>query len=108
MYGRPFGKSRCHGWAAGPAMLLPVLALGAEPVDDGWRTFRVDPLAGIADTEAVIPLSGGDLVVRVRGDACVAEVPAGHALVDAEARHEGPVTVHRRLDGGTWTIGGRG
>lgn len=95
MYGRPFGKSRCHGWSAGPAALLPQLALGVEPLEDGWRTFAVDPLPGCVDTEAVVSLPGGDLVVRVIGGRCTIEVPGGHALIDARGRHEGPVVVER-------------
>lgn len=95
MYGRPFGKSRCHGWSAGPAALLPLLALGVEPLEDGWRSFAVDPLPGVGDVEAAVPLAGGDLVVQLLDGRCTVAVPAGHALVDPTGRHEGPAVVVR-------------
>ncbi|OPZ84428.1 MAG: Bacterial alpha-L-rhamnosidase [bacterium ADurb.Bin429] len=36
----------CHGWAAGPAYLLPAYVLGMQPVDAGWREARFAPHPG--------------------------------------------------------------
>ena len=33
----------CHGWAAGPAFLLPAYILGVEPTTRGWDTVRIHP-----------------------------------------------------------------
>ena len=42
-YGRPFGKSLCHVWSAGPVFLFPMCFMGVEPVEDGWSRFKVEP-----------------------------------------------------------------
>lgn len=82
MYGRPFGMSRCHAWASGPAAALPELVLGLRPTGPGWRTARADPLLGdLAWAAAVVPVPGGDLTVVASADGrVVVEVPAGHTL----------------------------
>lgn len=36
----------CHGWAAGPAMLLPAYVLGVQPVAGGWRETLFSPSPG--------------------------------------------------------------
>lgn len=82
MYGRPFGMSRCHGWASGPAAALPELVLGLRPTAPGWRTAVAAPRLGdLAWAAAVVPVPGGDLMVTATADGrVVVEVPAGHAL----------------------------
>ena len=36
-YDRPYGRSLCHAWSAGPCQLLPETVLGICPIADGWR-----------------------------------------------------------------------
>lgn len=36
----------CHGWAGGPAYLLPAFVLGVQPVARGWQTTRFAPNPG--------------------------------------------------------------
>ncbi|HEY3418332.1 MAG TPA: alpha-L-rhamnosidase C-terminal domain-containing protein, partial [Armatimonadota bacterium] len=36
----------CHGWAGGPAYLLPAYVLGVQPVDAGWGSVRIAPHPG--------------------------------------------------------------
>ena len=36
----------CHGWAAGPAYLLPAFVLGLQPLEAGWRAARFAPHPG--------------------------------------------------------------
>ncbi len=36
----------CHGWAAGPAYLLPAYVLGLQPVGAGWSKVRMNPHPG--------------------------------------------------------------
>ena len=38
--------SFCHGWAGGPAYLLPSYVLGLRPVAPGWREATVEPHVG--------------------------------------------------------------
>jgi len=36
----------CHGWAGGPAYLLPAYVLGVQPIAPGWSVVAVDPHPG--------------------------------------------------------------
>ncbi|MDL5351812.1 alpha-L-rhamnosidase C-terminal domain-containing protein [Microbacterium sp. zg-YB36] len=94
MYGRPFGKSLCHAWSAGPAALLPELVLGIRPLTDGWRRSTVDPCLGALQwAAAVTPTPFGDVVVDARPDRLQVEVPAGTTLVHGAAEYPGPARV---------------
>lgn len=78
MYGRPFGKSLCHGWGAAPAALLPEIALGLRPLDPGWRTVQVNPQLGDLEwAAAVVPTPHGDLVVTASRNGLHIEAPPG-------------------------------
>ncbi|WP_131333460.1 alpha-L-rhamnosidase C-terminal domain-containing protein [Schaalia vaccimaxillae] len=82
MYGRPFGKSLCHGWSSGPAELLPSLVLGATPLSPGWREFTVDPLLGELEwASAVIPTATGDICVVATHNRLDVDIPEGVELV---------------------------
>ncbi|GGI45048.1 hypothetical protein BCL57_000766 [Agromyces flavus] len=99
MYGRPYGRSLCHAWSAGPAAILPEAVLGVRPLADGWSRFEVAPrLGGLDWASAVIPLPVGDLVVRVDADRVSVDVPAGTALVRGDRVDHGPTVVE-------WPIG---
>lgn len=94
MYGRPFGRSRCHAWASGPAAILPEAVLGLRPLDDGWVRFEVRPELGDLDwAAAVVPVAGGDIVVVAEGAAVTVHVPAGAVLVREGHAVPGPSTV---------------
>jgi hypothetical protein len=81
MYGRPFGKSLCHAWSAGPLALLPELVLGIRPLEDGWAAFEVDPRLGeLAWARAVVPVPGGDIVVDASPGRTIVDVPPGTVL----------------------------
>ncbi|MFL0565952.1 hypothetical protein ACH0CG_09330 [Microbacterium sp. 179-I 1D1 NHS] len=98
MYGRPFGKSLCHAWAAGPVALLPRLILGVTPSADGWREFTVDPdVADVGWAGAVIPAPTGDIIVFADERELKVIVPEGSTLVQEGERHVGPTTVTRRV-----------
>lgn len=100
MYGRPFGRSLCHAWSAGPAALLPEAVLGLRPLADGWARFEVAPrLAGLEWAAAVVPAPTGDIVVRADAGTrrVEVEVPAGTALVRGERIEHGPAVVEWAL-----------
>ncbi|RXZ50055.1 alpha-L-rhamnosidase C-terminal domain-containing protein, partial [Agromyces binzhouensis] len=81
MYGRPFGRSLCHGWSAGPAAVIPEAVLGLRPLDDGWSRFEVEPRLGELDwASAVVPTPHGDLVVHADLTGTTVCVPGGAAL----------------------------
>lgn len=99
MYGRPFGKSLCHAWSAGPAAVLPHVILGLEPISDGWREFRIDPSLGDLDwAGALIPVPHGEIMVFATSSDLTVDVPAGSVLVHDGIRHVGPQRVELVAD----------
>ncbi|MBT0993840.1 hypothetical protein KIN34_06010 [Cellulomonas sp. DKR-3] len=97
MYGRPYGRSLCHGWSSGPAALLPEIVLGLRPAADGWREVEVAPALGaLAWAEAEVPLAAGPLRVRAdrtaTGQRVRLEVPAGVTVRCGARRVTGPTT----------------
>lgn len=77
-YGRPFGKSLCHAWGAGPAMLLPRAVLGLRPLAPGWREAAVAPALGDLDWAcATVPTPHGELHVEADRDGCTVTAPRG-------------------------------
>lgn len=113
MYGRPFGRSLCHGWSSGPASLLPMAVLGLQPTAPGWETCSLAPrLGALAWARTSVPLEAGDLMVDVRRErpgrlVCELSIPTGVTVavaMDAGAQRQvaGPCTVSVDLpDGGS-------
>ena len=94
MYGRPFGRSRCHAWAAGPAAILPEAVLGLRPLDDGWSRFTVRPELGDLEwASAVVPAPSGDIVVVADLEHVTVQVPPGAVLVREGHSVPGPSVV---------------
>ncbi|MWB97145.1 hypothetical protein [Agromyces seonyuensis] len=94
MYGRPFGRSRCHAWASGPAAVLPEAVLGLRSLAPGWTRFEVRPeLAELEWASAVVPVPTGDLVVVADAVSVRVEVPAGCVLVRDGREVPGPASV---------------
>jgi hypothetical protein len=57
----------CHGWAGGPAFLLPAYVLGARPAGPGWSRVTVTPQpGGLAAAAGTIPTPHGPLAVAWR------------------------------------------
>ena len=98
MYGRPFGRSRCHAWAAGPAAILPEAVLGLRPLDDGWSRFTVRPELGDLEwASAVVPAPAGDIVVVADHERVTVRVPSGAVLWREGHSVPGPSVVE-------WTV----
>lgn len=73
----------CHGWAAGPAFLLPAYVLGVQPMGPGWQTIRVTPHPGtLREASGTILTPRGPLTVEwtVRGGKCEVKVQAPHGV----------------------------
>lgn len=69
MYGRPFGKSLCHAWGAGPILLAGKYFLGVRPEAPGYEKFTVSPhLAGLAYIRGSVPTPGGTIDVFCDGE----------------------------------------
>ncbi|MEI6653129.1 MAG: family 78 glycoside hydrolase catalytic domain [Verrucomicrobiota bacterium] len=73
--------SRCHGWSAGPAYLLPAHVLGVQPAEPGFASVVVEPKLGdLQWAEGVVPTPKGLIHLRwERGSALTGSVtlPAG-------------------------------
>ncbi|WP_457101233.1 alpha-L-rhamnosidase-related protein [Microbacterium sp. P5_E9] len=95
MYGRPFGRSLCHAWSAGPAAIIPEAVLGVAPLADGWAEFSVDTHLGDLEwASLVIPAPAGDIVVVAEAARVSVEFPGGTTLVHADGhRVEGPAHI---------------
>src|SRR6516165_1650138 len=66
MYGKPFGKSLCHGWGASPLYLLGRYFLGVRPLTPGYQTYRIEPhLGGLEWMNGTVPIPGGQITVSV-------------------------------------------
>lgn len=80
-YDRPFGKSLCHAWGAGPLFLLPQILAGIEPVEDGWKTFRIRPQKHLT-CAAAVPTPRGIIEIEIEdGEVVVCNAPEGCARV---------------------------
>ena len=78
MYGRPFGKSLCHAWGAGPVYLFGRYVLGVEPSKPGYAEYVVAPnLGGLDWVEGTVPTPRGPITVSVRNGVAEATGPAG-------------------------------
>ena len=94
MYGRPFGKSLCHAWSAGPAAMLPEAVLGLRPLDDGWREFTVKPQLGDLEWAAAsVPTPHGFILVEADQHIVRVTVPVGAVADLAGEKVHGPITV---------------
>jgi hypothetical protein len=57
--------SRCHGWSAGPAWLLPACVLGVQPKTPGFAAVEIQPQLGdLQWAEGTIPTPKGFIRVR--------------------------------------------
>jgi hypothetical protein len=61
---RPFAKSLCHAWGAGPIYILGKYYLGVQPVEPGYRKFIIRPnLGGLDFIEGTVPLPFGKVEI---------------------------------------------
>lgn len=78
---RPFCRSLCHIWGAGPIYIFSRYIGGLKPVEPGYKAFLVEPnLCGLEWFETEMPVKGGR--VRVSMD-------------------QNRITVHSDIPGGT-------
>ncbi len=93
-YGRPFAKSLCHAWSAGPVYLLSSSLLGAKALAPGWSRFTLSPKASKLEWISVaIPCPQGAIKVDVEGEDVCVSVPAGAVFVEPGPNgkeHAGP------------------
>ncbi len=98
-YGRPYGKSMCHGWAADPVTLLPKIIFGIKPESDGWKTFSLNPDPSLVEwANATIPTKYGNILVELKNDALTLFVPDGTSALLKGTYIKGPRLYKESLD----------
>ena len=71
MYGRPFGRSLCHCWGAGPVYLCGRHILGVAPTAPGYASYEVRPNpGGLQSASGTVPTPEGEIRVTLQ-DGCV-------------------------------------
>jgi hypothetical protein len=97
-YNRPYAKSLCHAWSAGPVAILPSAYLGLQPIEDGWNRFSVNPNIGTLKwVSASIPTAFGLIILDINENNMTLNIPIG---VVAEWKGEsikGPQIINRKL-----------
>ena len=78
---RPFGRSLCHIWGAGPIYIFSRYVAGLKPLEPGYKSYIIEPnLCGLQWFNTEMPVKGG--WVRISMD-------------------ESRITVHSEIPGGT-------
>lgn len=65
MYGRPYGKSLCHAWGAGPILLFGRYFLGVRPTSPGYATFEVRPQSIDISMNGTVPTVRGPINLTI-------------------------------------------
>lgn len=80
-YKRPYGKSLCHAWSAGPAAFLPSELFGLKPIEDGWKRFSIDPNIGNLEWASVcLPTKYGNIIINIENNNIQIVIPKGTTL----------------------------
>jgi len=81
-YGRPFGKSLCHGWGASPLYLLGKYFLGVKPLTPGYESFEIAPkLGGLEWIEGEVPTAKGNVYIYKDKNTIKVKIPGGKAYL---------------------------
>jgi hypothetical protein len=63
---RPFGRSLCHIWAAGPIYILSRHIAGLKPLEPGYTSYLVEPnLCGLEWFNTEMPVKGGRVKISM-------------------------------------------
>lgn len=95
-YNRPFGKSLCHAWSAGPVFLLSSELFGIQCSEIGWKRFIAFPKPmGLEWACVSIPIPNGLIRVWQEKNVFSVSVPE-HTCFDNpfdKKTYQGPETV---------------
>lgn len=64
-YERPFARSLCHAWSAGPCALYQEILLGIRPLSNGWKEWSCSPLDDVVTVSASIKTVFGKIEVSL-------------------------------------------
>lgn len=61
------GGSTSHAWCSGPTALLPEFIVGLQPLEPGWKTFRIQPhLVDLEWAEGKVSTPRGQVTASIR------------------------------------------
>jgi hypothetical protein len=82
----------CHAWGAGPVFLLPEIIFGLKPIEDGWKTFSIDPCPGLVEWAMVtLPTKYGNISISLDGKSLKLVLPDGVTVIMGDRKITGPV-----------------
>jgi hypothetical protein len=59
--------SSSHAWCSGPTALLSEKVLGIEPIEPGWKVFRIKPrLYDLEWAQGVVSTTAGEITVKLK------------------------------------------
>ena len=97
-YRRPYGKSLCHAWSAGPAAFLPAEILGLHPIEDGWKRFSIKPnLGDLMWVSASVPTPYGNIVIDINANIMTLNIPKGTTAEWQDRKIAGPKIITEPL-----------
>ena len=69
MYGRPFGRSHCHIWGAGPLYLIPRYYFGLRDDLHFGKKFTLCPKVSLIKNSYIkLPLESGTITIECTSD----------------------------------------
>ena len=68
MYGRPYGKSLCHSWGAGPLYIIGKYVVGLSPLEDGYEQYKLQPYLGKLKLKTKLPMNNSELDYEYNGE----------------------------------------
>lgn len=94
-----------HAWGAAPANIIPRQLFGVQPVEPGFKRFRIKPqTAGLKEGSIVTPTLKGPVKVsflhnpELKSYSLTVEIPANTtAEIYMPVRYKGPLTVNGKL-----------
>lgn len=88
-YDRPFARSLCHAWSAGPCALYPEILLGIRPLSAGWKEWACSPLEGVSSITCEINTMFGKIQLHLDQTQLRVNVPDGTRMKLMNKSYEG-------------------
>ncbi|OLU33082.1 alpha-L-rhamnosidase C-terminal domain-containing protein [Pseudomonas sp. PA27(2017)] len=79
-----YNEDWTHAWGAAPANIMPRFMAGVEPVEPGWKKWRLSPSRALTQNlQAVIPTPHGSILLQVQpaNQRLAVTVPEGSTAV---------------------------
>eukprot|EP00978_Attheya_sp_CCMP212_P026878 scaffold89188_cov53-Attheya_sp.AAC.1 len=96
-YDRPFGKSLCHAWGAGPCQFFPQVILGIRPLSDGWNEWtchsKLLDRSLLNWVDITVPTPHGCIEIKASLESTRITVPSGTTLKLDKISYPGPTEV---------------